>query len=387
MKRSVILTVFSLLVLAQLGLAQVPQTFSYQGVLRDASGNIVDNGVYTLGFKLWSAAEGGTELWTELQSVPVIDGIFSAVLGVSETFSSTAADFESPLWLEMWIEAGPGVTGLEFLSPRIELTAVPYAIKSRGVAGSTNVFPGTGKVGIGTAAPGAKLHIASPNADGIALVDLNSGNWSAALLNWEGVGGQLSLLDGGEVPQVKIRGFASDGVQAYFTAGNVGIGTITPSAELEVVGGIKADSLILPITTRYYSIPNAAFMPPSDTTRYSRSQYWLYPTYKPAEFFAPLNLPHGAVIKELQVTVKDDSTQMILAYLWKTSLSTGAVSSYTGINSGLITGVGTFSGNYTIPVDNQSYAYMVRVYFQTKGGDGFCVYGARIKYTVATPLP
>ena len=160
MKRSLILTVLSFLILAQLSLAQVPQTINHQGVLRDASGDIVDDGVYTLTFKLWNAAEGGTKLWSEAQSVTVIDGIFNAVLGTSTTFSSVGADFESPYWLEMIIEAGPGVTGPEFLSPRIELTAVPYAIKSRGVAGSTNVFPSSGSVGIGTLAPSAKLDVA-----------------------------------------------------------------------------------------------------------------------------------------------------------------------------------------------------------------------------------
>lgn len=68
--------VFCLLVSSFL-YAQIPQTLSYQGVLKNAGGALVPNGDYPLTFNLYPAANGGTTLWTEVQTVSVMDGIFN----------------------------------------------------------------------------------------------------------------------------------------------------------------------------------------------------------------------------------------------------------------------------------------------------------------------
>jgi hypothetical protein len=54
--------------------AQVPPAFTYQGVLQDNHGNPVPDGDYTVRFKLYPAATGGTALWTESQTVACEDG-------------------------------------------------------------------------------------------------------------------------------------------------------------------------------------------------------------------------------------------------------------------------------------------------------------------------
>lgn len=122
MKRSVILTVFSLLVLAQLAWAQVPQTISYQGVLKDIDGNLLD-GNYDLTFKLYDADEN--ELWSEgMKLEPVSQGVFSVVLGNDPVAGPLPDPFPSPAWL------GISVAGGAELEPRIELTAVPFALQA-----------------------------------------------------------------------------------------------------------------------------------------------------------------------------------------------------------------------------------------------------------------
>ncbi|MFH1690810.1 MAG: hypothetical protein ABIE42_11350 [Candidatus Eisenbacteria bacterium] len=101
--------------------ADVPRTMSYQGVLRDATGDIVPDDSYSVDFSIYDVEVGGTPLWTETQSVDVSHGLFHVVLG-----SSTALDidFDVPYWLGIAVESEPE------LAPRSELTAAPYALRA-----------------------------------------------------------------------------------------------------------------------------------------------------------------------------------------------------------------------------------------------------------------
>lgn len=110
------------------GVAQVPQTISYQGVLADADGNAVPDGDYDLTFTLYDAASGGTALWTETQSVAVVGGVFNVALGSVTPFD---LPFDAPYWLGSQI----GTDGA--LQPRIELTASPYSLNAASVADSS----------------------------------------------------------------------------------------------------------------------------------------------------------------------------------------------------------------------------------------------------------
>ncbi len=128
--------------------AQTPSTLSLQGVLRDNTGAAVANGTYAMSFSIYSAATGGSALWTEAQnSVAVQNGVFNVQLGAVTALSSLA--FNQQYWI--------GVTagGIE-MSPRITLTAAPYTM---GFKGTANVFGSSGNVGIGTLTPSANLQV------------------------------------------------------------------------------------------------------------------------------------------------------------------------------------------------------------------------------------
>jgi len=79
-----------------------------------------------------SAKTGGTELWSEVQSVTVNQGVYSVALG-SVTQFSPSLDFNSTYYLQVEIDDGAG--GWELFSTRQKLTYVPYAINADTVDG------------------------------------------------------------------------------------------------------------------------------------------------------------------------------------------------------------------------------------------------------------
>ena len=101
-------------------LAEVPQTISYQGVLKDSDGQLVADGEYTLTYRLYNAEDGGDSLWAEAITDSVNGGVFNAVLG-----KQTPLDlpFDQPYWLSIEVDGGGE------LSPRVEFTAAQYAFR------------------------------------------------------------------------------------------------------------------------------------------------------------------------------------------------------------------------------------------------------------------
>jgi hypothetical protein len=110
-----------LILAASLSLAQVPRTISYQGVLTDANGTVVPDGNYNLTFKIYDTSNGGTPLWTEVQSVAVSKGIFSVILG---SVAPLNLPFNRPYYLGVTIESDAE------LSPRIPLTSSGYSFRA-----------------------------------------------------------------------------------------------------------------------------------------------------------------------------------------------------------------------------------------------------------------
>lgn len=112
-----------LLVLSCTAHAQVPRHISYQGVLADAQGNLVPDGNHELSLTLFDAATNGNALFTETQTVPVVNGIFNVIIG-SVTVLPPSLSFDRAYFL------GVRVNGGAELSPRTPLTAVPYALRA-----------------------------------------------------------------------------------------------------------------------------------------------------------------------------------------------------------------------------------------------------------------
>jgi len=121
--------------------AAVPQSIKYQGLLTDTSGTTL-NGSQNMTFKLYDAASGGNQLWTESQSVNVSDGLFQVALGSTNPLTQDIFD-AAQVWLGITIGANPE------LSPRERIAAVPYALQAEiaqtalATSGAEWVFAGT----------------------------------------------------------------------------------------------------------------------------------------------------------------------------------------------------------------------------------------------------
>lgn len=90
---------------------------SYQGILKDSSGNLINNTV-SLTFKIFNHSTSGSLLWQETKDVQVNNGLFSTQLG--DVSPMNPAQFDQALWLEI-------VVGANTLSPRQQLMGAPYA--------------------------------------------------------------------------------------------------------------------------------------------------------------------------------------------------------------------------------------------------------------------
>lgn len=104
--------------------AQVPGKLSYQAVLADGEGNPVADDNYVITFKLYTAAAAAEPVWSEAQSVTIVNGVFNVMLGSIEVLD---IDFNRPYWLGITIGSNPELT------PRTELTASPYALNAGNV--------------------------------------------------------------------------------------------------------------------------------------------------------------------------------------------------------------------------------------------------------------
>jgi hypothetical protein len=98
--------------------ALITPVIGYQGRLVESGTPVT--GVRSMTFRLFNAARGGTQIWTETKSVEVTNGLFSTALGDTTAFDETTIySMAQNLWLEIVV----GATTL----PRQRLMGAPYA--------------------------------------------------------------------------------------------------------------------------------------------------------------------------------------------------------------------------------------------------------------------
>jgi hypothetical protein len=184
--------------------------YTYQGRLLD--GNNPAERLYDFEFKLYSdpsigVQEGNT---ISINDLDVIDGYFTVELDFGGVFIGDAR------WLEIGVRPGeledPNVYTV--LTPRQEVTPVPYALQTRGI-----FVDNAGNVGIGTTSPDDKLDVA-----GTVIATAFVGDGSGLT----GIAGDSDWIISG-----------NDMYTGAGVTGNVGIGTTSPDQTLHVNGSLR----------------------------------------------------------------------------------------------------------------------------------------------------
>ncbi|MBP7868046.1 MAG: tail fiber protein [Acidobacteria bacterium] len=163
----------------------VPPLISYQGQLNDQNGVPVNTTV-SFTFSLYNVLSGGTALWSEVQTLPVTNGVFSAQLGIVQALSSFVFK-QDELYLGIKIGADSEMT------PRQRITTSAFSYRSE-----------IGVVPIGSIIAWNKSLTGTPalpdgwvECNGQILADANSPYNGQSIPDLNGVGNTPRFLRGG----------------------------------------------------------------------------------------------------------------------------------------------------------------------------------------------
>jgi len=287
-------TVILILLSSGMSAADVPRTLNYQGVLTDPAGAPI-TGDHLLTFRLYTTADGGSEVWSEADSAEVTNGVFNCVLGLTTPLDLS---FDQTYWLSIAVDDGPEMT------PRSRLTSSPYALRaaladsiiggggdSDWIVTGDDMYAGvSGRVGIGTTVPLARLDVNAAGADlssyalirtsgsigyggGLLLTNLGSSAGTSFKLtssyNFNGNG----IARFGFVDNVDTETFIGGPALEFNYNGNIGInGKVgigaTPNEKLTVEGVLSLDETTTPSVSSGYG---KLYVKSSDSKLYFRS--------------------------------------------------------------------------------------------------------------------
>ena len=162
------------------------------------------------------------------------------------------------------------------------------------------------------------------------------------------------------------------GTATFTSNGDIDLnGNIDVSGDLTVSGGITISS-----QTRYYSLSPHDFVARQETEDFYRYPAKVKVTTSGTQFFAPVHLPHGAVVTEVKIYGSDSSETWGLYRVGRDGVT------YSTMASANLNSADTSISYATI--DNYNYAYHIIVSALESGEE---IDGGYIKYTITNPYP
>ncbi|WP_295393208.1 hypothetical protein [uncultured Thiodictyon sp.] len=120
--RSLLFTISLALGAMQLAVGAVPRTLTYQGTLTDGAGQAV-TGSKTIQFSLYTTETGGTAFWTETQTLTLVAGRLSVLLGGGATNPLDTSKFTGETYIGIKV-------GTDTEMPRQKFSSVAYAFQA-----------------------------------------------------------------------------------------------------------------------------------------------------------------------------------------------------------------------------------------------------------------